>query len=306
MHWKLKALLKVINYIGPTRQVELSEIKEERKKNNRVSALGQFLFDYKVNVNSIVDSKIEHLPIRIYKNNKNEDQKVIIYFHGGGFCFYGIESHDYICRRLSKMNECTVISVDYRLAPEHVFPSAQEDAFLAINYIYEHAKEFGIDANKIIVAGDSAGGTLSACATHHFKNHPQIKIAGQILIYPWVDGRVQSSTIEQFSTGYMLTKAAILWFQSVYTPNIEDRLNPLSAPTHHTDFSNLPPAFVITAAFDPLKEEGYQYAEKLKNAGNNVIYKDYEGLVHGFVNIPQIAPNGMSVFDDIKLFVDKL
>ncbi len=306
MYWKLKYLLTFLNFIQPTRKVELSKINEERRKNIKVSQLGKVLFDKKEAVLSVVDSKIEHLPIRIYKNSKQEHQKVIVYFHGGGFCFYNIESHDNICRRLCKMNDCTVISVDYRLAPEHVFPSAQEDAFLVIEYIHQHARGFGINSNKIIVCGDSAGGTLSACATHHFKNHPEIKIAGQILIYPWVDGRINSASIEKFSTGYLLTKEAILWFQSVYTPNVEDRLNPLSAPTHHTDFSNLAPAFIATAEFDPLKDEGLAYAEKLKVAGNTVFYKDYSGLIHGFANIPNIAPNGMNLFDDIKQFVEEL
>jgi len=304
MDWKLKTLLVILNVIQPTRKVELSGIKEERKKNSKVAELGKFLFDKKETVFSVTDSKIEYIPIRIYKNSKLPEQKVIIYFHGGGFCFYNIDSHDFVCRRLCKMNNSTVISVDYRLAPEYVFPSAQEDAFKAVEYIYKHAKGFGINRNKIVVAGDSAGGTLSACVAHHFKNRKDIKIAGQILIYPWIDGRVNSESIEKCKEGYMLTKEAILRFQSVYTPNVEDRLNPLAAPTHNDDFSNLPPAFIATAEFDPLKDEGTEYAEKMKKARNKVICNDYKGLIHGFANIPLIAPNGMDLYKDIQKFLE--
>lgn len=138
---------------------------------------------------------------------------MIIYGHGGGFVYYNIESHDYVTRRLCAMNDCTVISVDYRLAPEHPFPAAHEDFYKVIEYVHQHAKELGIDASKIIVAGDSAGGNLAACAGHHFKNHATIKIAAQVLIYPWLDGKIASNSIEKYQTGYLLTKDAMLWFQ---------------------------------------------------------------------------------------------
>lgn len=304
MHWKLKLLLEFVKIAQPTRQVDLEKIQNERTKNERVAELGKFIFDSKENVGKVKDDIFDSIPVRIYKKNRERNQKVILFFHGGGFCFYGIESHDNVARRLCQMNNCTVISVDYRLAPEHVFPSAQEDAYKIVNYVYDNAKDLDIDKKKIIVAGDSAGGTLSACVAHHFKNDKKIKIAAQVLIYPWVDGKVNSPSIEKYKEGYMLTKEGILWFQKTYTPNKKDRLNPEAAPTHHTDFSNLPPAFIATAEFDPLKDEGFVYAEKLKDAKNKVVYKDYEGLIHGFANIPNIAPNGMDLFKDIKQFLD--
>jgi acetyl esterase len=304
MNITLSLTLLFVNTFQGDRNIDLSEIDQQRAKSIRAAKLGRLLFDKKEYVKNIRDTAFNNIPVRIYKNSDAENQRVIVYFHGGGFCYYNIESHDYVTRRLCKMNDCTVISVDYRLAPEHVFPSAQEDAFEIVEYVYQHAAELGIDKNKIIVAGDSAGGTISACVAHHFKRHPQIKIAAQVLIYPWVDGRVDTPSIQQYQTGYMLTKAAILWLQRVYVPEEKDRLSPLAAPTHHTDFSGLAPAFIATAGFDPLKDEGFEYAEKLRKAGNEVQYKNYEKLVHGFANIPKVAPNGMSLYDDIKGFLE--
>ncbi|MCZ2392439.1 MAG: alpha/beta hydrolase [Chitinophagales bacterium] len=306
MEWKLKSLLWIIKYLKPVAEVEISQIQEQRAKNIEVSRLGQFLFDKKENVSLIENQIFSGIPVRIYRNSNAKGQRVIIYFHGGGFCFYNIDSHDYVTRRLCKMNQCTVISVDYRLAPEHTFPSAQEDAFKIVEFVYHHADELKVDAHQIIVAGDSAGGTLSACAAHHFKNHDNIKLAAQILIYPWVDGRVNSKSIQQLKEGYMLTKSSILWFQKTYVPRIEDRLNPLAAPLHHTDFSDLAPAFVATAEFDPLRDEGKEYADHLIQAGVNTKYVNYEGLIHGFANIPLVASNGLDLFRDIKSFLDKV
>lgn len=306
MDWKLKSLLWIMKYLKPVGEVDISKINDERAKNIQVSRLGQVLFDRKEDVFSIENKQFLGIPVRIYRNSDLPSQRVIVYFHGGGFCFYNIDSHDYVTRRLSKMNQCTVISVDYRLAPEHTFPSAQEDAFKVIEYIYEHADELKINAQKIIVAGDSAGGTLSACAAHHFKHHSKIKLAAQVLIYPWVDGRVNSKSMEELKEGYMLTKANILWLQKTYVPRVEDRLNPLAAPLHHTDFSDLAPTFVATAGLDPLRDEGKDYADHLIQAGVPTTYVNYEDLIHAFANIPLIAPNGMDLYKDIKVFLDNI
>lgn len=306
MNWKLKLILWFVNNVQPIRQAEDSEIEKIRVKNMNVAALGDRLFNTKKEIKEIKDFTIDTIPIRLYRNSTAPNQKVIIYAHGGGFVFYNIESHDFVTRRLCSMNDCVVISVDYRLAPEHPFPAAHEDFYKVIEYVYNNAAELGIDANKIIVAGDSAGGNLAACAGHHFKNHATIKIAAQILVYPWLDGKIASNSIEKYQTGYLLTKDAMLWFQKKYTPNPADKCNPAVSPIYHTDFKNLPAAFVITAEYDPLKDEGMEYAEKLKLAGNSVLQKDYKKLVHGFFNIPKISDEAMQAYYDIQTFLKKM
>ena len=306
MNWKLRFLLLFVNNVQPIREVDIANIEKERKNKILVSNLGKILFDKKKEVKEIKDFSIEGTKARLYRNSSASGQKVIVYFHGGGFVFYNIESHDYVARRLCSMNDCTVISVDYRLAPEHTFPAAHEDAYKAIEYVAAHAEELGIDAAKIIVAGDSAGGNLAACACHHFKHHPNVKIAAQVLIYPWVDGKISSNSIEQYKEGYLLTKQAMLWFQKTYTPKEEDKLNPEVSPIYHTDFSGLPPAFVLTAEYDPLKDEGKAYADKLTEAGNVVLYKDYKELVHGFFNLPKLSEESIQAYYDIQAFLKKV
>jgi acetyl esterase len=306
MNWKLKLLLWFVNNVRPLRRIDLKEIDSERINNLKTSNLGKILFDEKINIKEIKDFKIDDIPVRLYKNSDDPNQKVILYFHGGGFVFYNIDSHDYVTRRLCAMNNCIVISVDYKLAPEHVFPSAQVDGFKVVEYVYKNAAKLGINPEKIIVSGDSAGGTIAACISHHFKNHQQIKIAAQVLVYPWVDGKIDSESMEKYKEGYLLTKEAIVWFQQTYTPNPKDKLNPKSSPFYNTDFKQQPPAFVITAAYDPLKDEGKAYAEKLKHAGNIVLYKDYKKLVHGFFNIPKIDREAMQCYYDIQAFLEHI
>jgi acetyl esterase len=306
MNWKLRSLLWFVNNVQPIRSIENKEIENERKRLVRVSGLGKFLFDKKIPIRAIKNFKIEGIPVRLYNQSEHENKKVIFFIHGGGFVFYNIDSHDYVCRRLCDMNDCVVISIDYRLAPEHSFPAAHDDVFQVIEYVAKNAAKLGIDAQKIIVAGDSAGGNIAACASHHFRNHTQLKIAAQVLIYPWIDGKLQSNSIEKYSQGYLLTKEAMIWFQQQYIPNVEDRLNPLVSPIYHKEFNQLAPAFILTAEYDLLKEDGIVYAEKLKQHGNVVLYKDYPKLIHGFFNIPKIATESMQAYYDIQAFLKKV
>lgn len=305
MNYKLRFLLWFVNNVQPIRQVEYKDVPKQRKANERVSELGKVLFDKKVTVKEIKNSSMDGIPVRIYRNSDVTNQPVIIYFHGGGFVFYSIDSHDNVTRRLCVMNQCTVISVDYRLAPEHTFPAAHQDAYKVIEYVYQHASNLNIDNSKLIVAGDSAGANLAACASHHFKNHPNIKLAGQILVYPWLDGKLDTPSIEKYKAGYLLSKDAMVWFQKAYTPKPEDRCNPEVSPIYQDDFKQLPPCFILTAEFDPLKDEGFAYSEKLKEHGNIVWYKDYKALVHGFFNIPFISKEAFRAYEDIKAFLSK-
>lgn len=305
MNWKLRFLLWFVNNVQPIRKIDVSKLDVERKNVLRASELGKILFDRKIPIRVIKDFKIENIPVRLYKQSDKKNQKVVLYFHGGGFVLYNIESHDYVCRRLCAMNDCIVISVDYRLAPEHAFPAAHEDAYKVIEHVAKNATDYNIDASKIIVAGDSAGGNIAACAAHYFKKHPTIRLAAQVLIYPWIDGKLTSKSIENYSNGYLLTKETMHWFQEQYTPKVEDRLNPLVSPIYQKDFKNLAPTFILTAEYDPLKDDGAAYAEVLKKNGNIVLYKDYKKLIHGFFNLPKLASESMQSYYDIQAFIKK-
>lgn len=303
MNFKLRFLLWFVNNVQPIRQVDYKEVPKQRKVNEKVSALGKVLFDKKTEVSETTDTSFQGIPVRIYRYSAAPKQPVIIYFHGGGFVYYSIESHDYVARRHCALNQCTVISVEYRLAPEHPFPAAHQDAYTVIEYVHEHAEELGIDPSKIIVSGDSAGANIAACACHHFKNHPDITIAAQVLVYPWVDGKLDTPSIEKFKTGYLLTKDAMQWFQQAYTPDPANRCNPEVSPIYQKDFKDLPPCFVLTAEYDPLKDEGFMYSQKMKEAGNTVWYKDYKALVHGFMNMPFLSSEAMRAYQDVQAFI---
>jgi acetyl esterase len=203
------------------------------------------------------------------------------------------------------MNHALVVSVDYRLAPEFTFPAAHEDAWTALQWARKNIAGLNGDPNRIIVSGDSAGANLAACIAFRAKKE-NIKLAGQVLVYPWVDGRINSASVERNAKGYFLTKETMLWFQKKYTPDPKDYCNPLVSPLFEDDFSGLAPAFVITAEYDPLLDDGKSYADKMSAAGVRVLYKEYKGLVHGFFNIPGIDPGGMQAYRDIRDFVQSV
>jgi acetyl esterase len=301
MTWKLKLVLLFMKLRKPVDGDRMT-IKELRSNSEKASRLGTMLFDKKVEVAKTTDVTAEGIPLRIYQDSTEADQRVIIYYHGGGFVLYGLDSHDNVCRRLCSMNKCIVVSVDYRLAPEFTFPVAHEDAFSAIQWVVKNISSYGGNPNDLVVAGDSAGGNLSACMAHRCKKE-NIKLSAQVLVYPWVDGKLNNPSIDRNGEGYILTKETMCWFQKQYTPRKEDQCVPSVSPCYETDFSGLAPAFVLTAQFDPLLDDGFKYYNQLKEAGNTVRYQEYPELVHGFFNIPGVSPEAMKAFGDIRDFL---
>jgi acetyl esterase len=300
--WKTRMVLLFARLRKPIDPVGDINISDLRAKAERASKLGFLLFDTKVSVAETINETIGEIPIRIYKNSNAQNQNVIVYFHGGGFVLYGLNSHDNVCRRLCNMNECLVVSIDYRLAPEHTFPKAHQDAFEAIKWTLKNVEKYGGNPSAIIVAGDSAGGNLAACMAHKCKDE-NIKLKAQILIYPWIDGKLDNPSIHRNGKGFMLEKETMFWFQQQYTPVKNDQCNPLVSPCYQNDFSGLAPAFILTAQYDPLLDDGFKYYNQLLQAGNKVKYREYKGLIHGFFNIPQISTAGMRSYYDIKSFI---
>jgi acetyl esterase len=276
-----------------------------RKHSEKAARLGSKLFDKKVPLREVLNTNAGKIPLRIYKNSAENNLPVIVYFHGGGFVLYGLNSHDNVCRRLCVMNKCIVVSVDYRLAPEHTFPAAHEDAYNALLWTKENIEQYGGNAEKIVVAGDSAGGNLAACMAQRCKKE-NIPLAAQVLIYPWIDGKLNFPSIDRNGEGYMLTKPTMFWFQQQYTPKVEDRCHHLVSPIYENDCSNLAPCFILTAEFDPLIDDGIFYFNKLKEAKNHVEYKEYKALIHGFFNIPGISKEAMQAYSDIQKFLQPI
>lgn len=239
------------------------------------------------------------IPIRIYKPIASESLPALVFYHGGGWVIGGIDSHDGICRSLANLSHCAIISVDYRLAPEHKFPAAVYDAYTAAKWVFENADSIGVNADKIAVGGDSAGGNLAAVTAIIAKERKTPKIVYQVLIYPITDLDINRPSYLKNGEGFMLTRAGMAWFIDHYIKNNEDKTHPYIAPLLLEDLSGLPPAYVMTAEFDPLRDEGELYAQRLKEAGVPVLYKQYNGMIHGFIRLSHSIDEGKKAIEEI-------
>lgn len=224
------------------------------------------------------------IPIRIYRPSDESGLPVLMWFHGGGWVLGNLDWAELNCRKFANEAKCVVVSVDYRLAPETPFPGAIEDCYAATTWVAESGQELNIDTTKIAVAGDSAGGNLAACVAYRSRNSGPALVF-QLLIYPVVDADFNRPSYIDNAEGYFLTQAYMQWFWDCYVPKMADRKNPLVAPIHASDLSGLPAAHIITAEFDPLRDEGEAYGEALKAAGVKVEIHRYNGMIHGFYNL---------------------
>lgn len=236
-----------------------------------------------------VDGAAGKLKARVYDTVDTPNRPLMVFFHGGGFVIGDLESHDTLCRMLALDGGFRVIAVDYRLAPEAKFPAAPLDCIAATQSIVANAAKLGVDASKIVVCGDSAGGNLAAVVARHAAQNGGPKVALQVLIYPVTDAmrRTRGSRTE-FADGYFLTKERMDWFDMHYTGAQslhDDRLAPLLFDVP----KGLSPAYIITAGFDPLRDEGREYADKLKAAGIATTYVNYPDQIHGFFNMPAVS-----------------
>ncbi len=224
---------------------------------------------------------------------------VVVYFHGGGWVLGNIESHEGICRSLANAGGVTVVTVDYRLAPEHRFPAAAEDAHAATLWAAEHAAEFGGDPRRIAVAGDSAGANLAAvtCLMARERGGPRVDF--QVLLYPITDYDINNKSYIDHGNGYFLTRSEMAWYWEHYVQKAEDRHHPLASPLRAADLGRLPPALVITAEFDVLRDEGEAYARRLQAAGVAARLRRYDGMIHGFIRRYPFFDQGRAAIEEI-------
>ena len=224
------------------------------------------------------------LPVRIYHPVLDAPTlPAFVYFHGGGHVIGNLDTHDAVARNLCNGGGCIVVSVDYRLAPEHKFPAAADDAFAAVRWCAAHGAEIGIDPRRIAIGGDSAGGNLAAVAALMARDAGGPAIRLQVLVYPVADYACDTESYRTYADGYgMLDARSMRWFRDHYLRGEADRLDWRAAPLHAGDLSGLPPALVLTAQCDVLHDEGEAYAQRLRAAGVDVDYRDSAGMIHGF------------------------
>jgi acetyl esterase len=243
-------------------------------------------------VASVVDRTIPgpagEIPIRVYRPLGSEAQArlpALVFFHGGGWVFGDLDSHDALCRELSNLARCAVVAVAYRVAPENKFPAAVDDAVAAIRHVAGNGDGLGVDPSRLAAGGDSAGGTLATVAALTFRDQGGPRLRLQVLIYPVTDMTLDSPSYTRIPTGYTLPRERMLFFREAYLRGPEDIADWRASPLKVRDVSNLPRALILTAAQDPLVDEGKAYADRLAGADVPVTYTCYEGMVHGFLTM---------------------
>ena len=231
---------------------------------------------------------------RLYRPSLEGPLPALVYFHGGGWTIGDLDTHDTLCRELAAASGCAVVSVDYRLGPEHRFPAAVDDAVAATRAVAREAGALGIDAGRLAVGGDSAGGNLAAVVALAARDAGDLPLVWQLLIYPATDLRHQAPSHQRNGEGFLLTTDNIGWFRANYLASDAEREDWRASPLLAVDHSRLPPALVLTAGFDPLVDEGRLYAERLSAAGTTVTSLCFERQVHGFITMGRVIPEARS------------
>ncbi len=244
-----------------------------------------------------------HVPVRVYRPDLDADSPVILFFHGGGFVIGSLESYDTVARSLALKCNATVVSVDYRMAPEHVFPAASQDCFDAVRWVSANANSLKVDSKKLVVCGDSAGGNLAAVAALMARD-AGLPIAAQVLIYPTIDARFDTASYARYATGYGALEAkTVEWFMDHYLPDTAMRDDWRASPKYAPSHADLPPALIITAECDVLRDDGVAYAALLTAANVAAEYVEYAGMIHGFFNYLGLADDAEAAHDRVAAFL---
>lgn len=225
--------------------------------------------------------------VRVYRPQATSALPVLVFAHGGGFVFCDLDSHDGLCRNLANLIPAVVVSVEYRLAPEHAWPTAAEDVYAVTEWAASHGAAFGGDPARIVVGGDSAGGNLAAVTAVMARDRGGPDLAAQLLLYPVIAADFDTESYTLFGRGYYNPRPALQWYWDQYVPCAADRTHPYASPLH-ARFDGLPPAVVVLAGHDPLRDEGIAYADALESAGVTTVRCPFEGGIHGFMTMPML------------------
>ena len=309
-YWNIRLLLWIYKKITKQAFYTLDPAEVRRRTENGPKIIDWILDPSNIPLPEVTNKQIEgrhgDIPIRIYRPNGEKNIPVILYFHGGGFVIRSIDSHDKVCRRLARDNQALVVSVGYRLAPEYKFPIGLEDCYDTFLWVVQNAVALNVDADRLVVMGDSAGGNLATAVAMMSRDLNGPDILYQVLIYPTTDGKMTQDSVEKYKSGYLLTRRLMKWFVNHYKRTDEDLDHPYLSMLFADDLSNLPPALILTAEFDPLIDEGKAYAQRLRDVGVEVEYVEYPGVIHAFFNMPGITRTALKAFDQIKTELERV
>jgi len=249
----------------------------------------------------VVPGPAGDLPVRIYRPSDEPGLPLLVWFHGGGWVIGDLGTVDLSLRKIANGAQCVVVSVDYRLAPEHPFPAAVEDAFAATCWAAEHASELRADRNRLAVGGESAGGTLATVVALLARGTSGPRIAHQTLVYPVTNHDFSTPSYAENAEGYLLTRQAMDWFWGHYLGADGDGSDWRASPLRAKSLAGLPPAHILTMEFDPLRDEGEAYAARLQDAGVPVVLSRYEGAIHGSFTMPEVLDDGARAVEEVAL-----
>jgi acetyl esterase len=296
---QVQAIMSVGERLGLVSDDEPTSVLERREQLSRSAAIGMPSHRGVHVTDRFIPGPAGEIPVRIFRRLGRPDPvPAVVYLHGGGWAVGDLDTHDGTCRLLAHESECVVVSVDYRLAPEHPFPAAVDDAVAAYRWVHEHARELSIEPGRVGVMGDSAGGNLAAVVAQVTRDTDVPAPTAQCLVYPATDALMREPSHEIFAEGFFLTRASIEWYRAQYLPDRADWDSPLASPIEQDALEGICPALIVTAGFDPLRDEGLRYAERLEDAGVHVRYRCYDDMVHGFFGMG-VLPGGLEVAAEI-------
>jgi acetyl esterase len=246
------------------------------------------------------------VPIRLYAHGAGEDRPVLLWFHGGGWVLGDLETHDHVCRELAHRTGWLVLSVGYRLAPEHPFPAALDDAYAATRWAATHAGTVGGDPDRLLTVGASAGGNLAAAVALRARDEGEPSLSGQVLVYPAVDPSGGTDSHREFADGPLLTREGVAWYWEQYLGHPIDGRHPYAAPARARSLGGVAPAVVLTCGFDPLRDEGRAYADRLEGEGVPVERLHYDDVMHGFLTMSGAIDRAAEAHADLAVALERL
>ncbi len=306
LDWKIRLLDTILSLGKPLDQMNLDEIRKlsetpissivERILGGKRIAIAQV-------TQQTVNGRHGEIPIQLYYPSTKPNLPLILFFHGGGWIYGNLQTHDLICRRIARDTGAIVLAVAYRLAPFFKYPIALEDCYDVLLWAVENAISLKVDRQKLIVMGDSAGGNLATAVCLMSRDEGHSFIAGQVLIYPITSGKLNQPSMERNANAPVLTKDLMECFVEYYARSESDILQPYFSPLLAPDLSNLPKALIITCNYDPLYDQVRAYAQRLQAAGNEVLLLDYLGMVHGFLSFIPFCREALPAFEKIAAYI---